>query len=71
MAIKTDKSGFVKQDDGLVLNNNLHELEHYRTRVKALQNNEDETKKTRKLENRISALESKLDLILEKLSRDS
>ena len=71
MTVKTDKSGFVKQDDGLVLNNNLHELEHYRARVKALKNNEDETKKSRKLENRISALESKLDLILEKLTRDS
>jgi len=71
MTVKTDKSGFVKQEDGLVLNNNLHELELYRKRLNELQNVQKEEKNMKKMENRISSLEHKLDLILEKLSRES
>ena len=71
MVVKTDRAGFVKQDDGLVVNNNLHELDLYKAKVKELKKGDNEQKTMRKMENRFSSLEHKLDLILEKLSRDS
>lgn len=66
--IKTNKAGFVKQEDGLIRNDNMNDLEKYRLRLKEIQRDQMREKKQNQIENRISTLEQKLDLILEKLS---
>lgn len=70
MSIKTNKEGFVKQNDGLVLNNNLSDLEKYRAKRDQLLRNKRQDADSKRMENRINALEQKLDLLIEKLLKD-
>jgi len=65
---KTNVPNYYKQEDGAVINTNKAELNQYLEARERLREKEKQKKRFNELENKVQNLDSKLDLILEKLS---
>jgi len=65
---KTNIPNYYKQEDGAIINTNNEELKQYLDARQNLREKEKQQKRFNELEDKVQSLDSKLDLILEKLS---
>ena len=64
---KTDIPNYFKSEDGTVLNTNNAELDQYLENRRIIQKQKNSESRFQNLEKEVEGLNSKLDLILEKL----
>ena len=65
---KTNVPNYYKTQDGAVINTDEGSLAQYKAQREKLLREKQEKEKIKALENRVSGIEDKLDLILEKLT---